>query len=349
MSDPLQRFIETVVGHAEADPARAPQVYGAAAEDLRSMARRQKNAQTAAKLQALAAEMTQRAQRPATVSDFGDLLSELAESYRQVGDPSDDQAPVARMSEIHDARTSGLPRVSIAPRSIREQTALGRQTTVKWQPTDEEGRAGIKQSQTLALWQGEKHEAQAITVDIGLVRPVLADSNPVSNRPYGLISYGSEGVIINVEVDIGLGMRATVVGSYVSVLVGMDAPLQDNPSIDRVGVAMTIAASIGFFAAPSLAPVIRTRYIDGLDTNATSDFIPRPNKSVLLLPPQSNIPGGTADYKFYDVTQTQVLYSLTLTNGALGNPIPLTDDIVFVTVKNNSAKGRFRLPFQLAL
>lgn len=345
MSKKLRDIVASFKNAAAENPSQAPQIYRKAASTFLGYAKDPKNAKTAAQLNELAARFSADAElaanRPATVSDFEDLLREYAESYEQVDD-NDDMGIIARRNEIHEERTPGLPRVSITPKSVNRSTRLGDVVTLKWQPTAAERNLGLKESETLLLWQGEKEESQTVTIDTILLNAPLQNNPDGGPRPYATVSYGSDGAVANVNLDIG--QRCTVVGSYVSVSVALNPPRTDYPQ----GQA-TIGASMGFFAAPSVAPVIYTYYIDDLGEGITSALIPRPPKAIYLQPIQSLVIGGSAEIYFYALDGTVVQYAVPYINGSQNVPIPITGDIAFLKVKNTGAGPRFRLPFELSL
>lgn len=347
----VNQLIETVVGQAIARPRAAKYILNDAAVTFAGLAADPRNTKIAQQLGAAAAQFATIANRPGSVSDFRDLLQETAQSYEEVGDIDNDMDLIARRAEIHDDRTRGLPRISITPKSVDEKTRLGDQATIKFNPSEQERAAGIKESNTLIQWQGYKEEAQTITIDYGLPQGLPIKNAIGSARFYGVVSYGSDGTIASVKHDIGNGTRLTVVGSYVGVRVAMA-----QPPIDLPGAVLSIGASMGFFAAPSTAPVMLTGYIDGLAAtgpSASSELIQRPAHAALLLPMQSSLATGTATIKFIgiDANPTSPLYVVSWINSAQNIAIPLTNDVAFIQVVNTSGShvNYFRLPFQLSL
>jgi len=166
-----------------------------------------------------------------------------------------------------------------------------------------------------------------------------ADNGP---RPFIVVTFGAEGAKVDVKMDAG--QRCTVVASYVGVVGSLNPPRTDfqKGQVD-------IGASIGFFAAPSVAPVICTEYIDDLADTFSSDLIPRPVKAMYLQPMQSLTLGGSAVITFYAADGTIPQYQVPWINGAQNVPIPLTADIAFIQVTNTGGGPRFRLPFQLSM
>ena len=302
------------------------------------------------------ANLASRYTRPPTVEDFQDLLQETAEAYEEVGgEGSDPMDLVARRRELHEERSPHGPSVSIAPETFNEDATLGRSVNLKYQPTAAETMNGVKESDTVAFWQGQKKEAQALTVDVGALVPQRIPPGedagaPHSARPFGTVVYGSDGNKISVNFDIGWGVRFTVVGNYVSVLASMAPPQTGRPA----GI-MTVGGSIGMFAAPSVAPVLFTEYVDELTNTDSSDFIPRPMHAVQLLPLLTDALLGTTQIDFFGfgggaIAATQ-LYSIVFPSGTLGmSPIPLAGDVAFITITNNTGVlANYRLPFQLSM
>lgn len=347
----LHDYVADVIGTAIATPDRASTVFREAAQQLARRAAGATHAQDATALREASRMFMSAASRPDSISDFRDMLRETAESYQEVGEPqSDDMAVYARRREIHEERTPGLPRVSIAPKSVTEATRLGDVATLKWQPTKIDIENNIRQQNTIAFWQGHKEEAQSVTVDVGLLEMPTGVNGTGGPRPYGLVTYGSDGAKTDVKFDIAFGTRFTVVGSYVSVLAALNPPRADFPQGQ-----VTVAASLGFFAAPSLAPVMYTEYIDGLSNNPVgnanlSALIQRPAKAMVLLPMQSSLALGTATIEFYALDGILPQYVVNWTNSAQNQPIPLSNDIAWLRVRNTGGGvANFRLPFQIAL
>lgn len=349
----ITALVKTAVRNAQREPARRSEILGKAAITFAGLAEDRRHIPEAPVLRQLAATFAEAAMQPATTDDFHEQLEEYHAAYEQQGSVSDLHNE-ARADALHDVASEaarGAQRVSIAPATWGKGATLGRSGTFKWAPAQQEIQDGIQQSGTLVMWQGEPHEACAITVDVGLVYPVVkaendADANGV--RPYGRVAYGTDGSISEVDFDIGYGTRFTVVGNYVSVVVGMSKPFgdADNPS-------MTVGASIGTFAAPSVAPVTLTKYIDadvGPDQN--SERIQRPVKAISMLPPLCNQSTGTTVVDCFGAGGgVTPLYRYTYQNGVpTSAPLPLAGDVGLISVGNLSgAFAQYRLIFQLAL
>lgn len=365
----IKDIVGRFVSMAKRDPQNAPEVYRQAARTFIGLAIDPKNARSTRALHNIAMDFAQRASRmqpqPVTIDDFTDLLQETAQAYAEVGDDVMDL--IARRREIHDERDPMAKRVSIAPETFNRDATLGRSAVIEFLQglTPEEQAAatatGIAEQQTVAFWQGTKVEAQAMTVDVGMVNPPPpGQAGEIflvpSVRAYGVVEFGSDGNKTSVKFDIGRGVRFTVVGNYVAVNVVAGPPSKTGTVYDPTA-PITVGASLGAFAAPSQAPLIMTEYLDNLDQGAgnESGFILIPMKAVQLLPVQSNLAAGeTATLEFYGygggTAPLATAVVAPLAANASQFPIPIPGDIAFVRVINNGATSRsFRLPFQLSL
>lgn len=351
----IRTYVETAIGAATAQPARRSEILGEAAMRLSSLAHHKDHAAAAPLLIELAEQFARAAmesETPATTDDFHELLEEQ-KAARDDGF-SDDLNIRARSEATHDAGEKEVtPRVSIAPASWGKGATLGRSGTFRYAPTSQDVDAGIQQSATLAFWQGQPHESQALSIDLSLVAlpmpigvlPAPSPGIDVSARPYGIVTYGSDGAIVSVRFDAGFGTRFNVSGSYVSIVAGMQAPM--------TGVApgtLSFSASIGAFASPSQAPVTLTEYLDALPNGATSAPIQRPQHASQILPVLSSSTAGTALLTFYGQGAGGALLSFSYPIGQLLQPIPLPSEVQYVTLKNLTGQAaNFRLMFQLSL
>lgn len=349
------------VGAAQKYPGDRPEIFRKASYTFMGLAQDPKNARSSQKLASIGLEFAAAAhrERPAVMDDFTDLLRETAEAYEQVGD--DPMDLVARRREIHDERTPLMPgQVSIAPESFNRDATLGRSAVIQnftgLSPDQIQALTaiGVQESQNVAFWQGVKKEAQAMTVDISLgFLPTLAvvqgESFSSTNvRPFTEIQYGSDGNRTTVRADLALGNRFTVVGNYIAVTIGMAPPMAGS-----VSTRITAGASIGAFAAPSQAPIFFTEYIDTLVIGATTPIIPIPLKAVQLAPLQTNLPlGDSVRLRFFDYGGALISQNFYVqAANVVMQPIPITGDVAFVDVQNNSATTALtaRLPFQLGM
>jgi hypothetical protein len=245
----------------------------------------------------------------------------------------------------------GSPRMSIAPASWNADTTLGRQVTVKYAPTPADIGQGIQQQQTAAFWQGEKQEAQAMSIDIGVVIPAFPTpgSATVDARPFASVDYGSDGTRSTVVLDVGAGRRFTVVGNYISVNVGMDPPHEGFTS-----AVMSIGASIGAFAAPSQAGLVRTVYFDALASGAFTPGTAIPQKAAFLLTPSivATAAAPAIIVAFFDVSGNNVAVWNYNTAGVQQPParVFIPGDAFFFAVSHAAGAPRaLRIPFELSI
>lgn len=254
-------------------------------------------------------------------------------------------------------------RSAITPPSFNRTTTLGRSSNIKFGATSDEMVQGIKETETVAYWQGDKIEAQAMAVDVGLVLPpaptfVQGLVTPRDARAYALIEWGIDGYRqSSVEIDVGLGRRVYVTANYIAVTVGMDRP---GPSMQPV--TLTLGAGITAFAGGTQAPVIRTRYFDALAQNTFSDLRPIPIRAVQMLPPMvgdattgAPVATGLLSMNFFGYDAQQIVqwtFDLT-TDAPFVSPQPLPPDAFAFRVNYTGgapgAASNIRVPFQLSL
>lgn len=358
MGASAKKLAEQFVGAAQraSDPEHRREILKKAAYTFMGLAQDKRNAPSSMKLAQIGADFALAAtrERPAVMDDFVDLLQETHQTYQEVGDDHLDL--IARRREVHDERTKPDPgHISIAPSSFNRDATLGRSVQITGSPTQDQSAQGIVQEQNVAFWQGIKKEAQAMTIDaslgflptINLANVIDGGALPINARPYGLVEYGSDGNRQKIPFDLAEGVRFTVVGNYIALSVGMAPPAAGSTS-----PVITAGGSIGAFAAPSLAPVIYTTYIDHLAAAGATDFIAIPLRAKAVLPIQSGLNvGETFTLNFYDTGGnfiTRVFYQQSYNQPV--SPVPITGDVAFVTLDNNSAAANaFRIPWQLSL
>jgi hypothetical protein len=378
----IQQIAGVYIGAAKKNPKNAPGIFRKAAADFVGMAMDPANARNRDRLHRVAMDFAQTASnfRPPTSNDFLTLLKETAQAFEEVGtsEGDDPMDTIARSREVHDEKDPHGPSISIAPETFNKDATLGRLATILSfvnYPTaasspeaQSAARAvaeknGIAQAQTVAFWQGKKREAQAITVDVALalLPNFLQQSGEVfslqNNRPYGLVEFGADGNRTTVKFDLANGKRLTVVGNYVSVSVGMDPPRAGDSS-----TPLTYGASMGAFAAPSMAPLILTSYIDDLSNVhtvtptgfANEIIVPIPLKAAFLLPLETDcVINETAQLDFLDVGG-DIMFTrfYKQSDTSWMKTVSLVGDVSFVKITNatgNAGVRNFRLPFQLSL
>lgn len=360
MSTALNAMIQEVVAQAARNPVEAREVLARGSQRFRKLAADPRNARVAASLVQAAAMFDESVESlpVGTTTDFQHLLNAAAAAYDQEG--GDEMAALAaRVNLLEDGESA--QRVRNTPPSIDAEAVLGRVTSVKWNPTSEEERNYVRQSDTVIFWQGQKNESQALTVDIGFDMsvdstvtpdaPAFVDPNVVP-RPYADIVYGSDGFKDSVRIDVGIGTRFTIPANYVSVLVGMQKP----PAGKESGV-MRIGGNLGFFGCTSVAPITRTIYLDDIPSvgSGSKVYFERPKKSIVMLTPQcalsSTSLGGTAVIQIFDAAGN-VLSRISFQNSSniAISPISLSNDARYFSLENTSdTSANFRISFQLAL
>jgi len=246
--------------------------------------------------------------------------------------------------------------LSVQPKSFNQTTLLGRTAKITHAPTAEQIAQGIAETQTVAYWQGLKVKSQAMTIDVGTV--ITPDPGPrgsarPSARPYVLLQYGADGNMQNVvQFDAGTGRRATVIGNYISVSIGMDPPLTGQPS-----AVMTWGGSIAAFAAASVAPLFRSVYCDDLAAGVRTGFLHVPLRADTFwtpAPTQSFGPGvftGIITIDFFDFGGNPVGRWTWDFSAAAPPPgaWPVPPDAFLFTVLSSVNHTFLRVPFQLSL
>jgi hypothetical protein len=373
MANNAKSIAAQFIGEARRNPRMAPTILRRAAATFAGAATDPRNQHIQQKLTAIgldfAGAAAQAAEKQASQSDFRTLLEQTAAAWDEIGPEAAMMASGAldaTAQQRSDVATQALAEnaVSIQPASfLNKDATLGRSATVTFNPSPDQIQQNILSSQTVAFWQGAKKESQAMTVDIGTVIPgVEVSSNnrfvsAVSARPFAILQYGADGNTQNsIPVDVGLGRRITVVGNYISVVVGMDPP---RPRVGRVffsPAVLTIGASIGTFAAESQAPVIRSLYFDTLVAGAFSDAVPLPLRATYLLPPMGASTTDTLTVRFLDVSK-ELIGEFAYTFSPVGpfmTPYPVPASAYWVAVKSatgvgSSGTNSVIVPFQLSL
>jgi len=364
-----QKIADTFVGMAARAPnhrvradilRRGAATFAGMASDPNLKSERARNFLTHIGLE-FAGASAQAAQSP-TTSDFTQLLRDTAQAWEELGPEGAALTSAAMNAQalqagIANANNPGVSQsVSIAPASFNgSNVTLGRSVQVCFAPTTDQIAQGIQQSQTVAFWQGSRQEAQAMSIDFGTVLtpvpPQHFGTGP-NARPYAMIQYGSDGNTQNAAtLDLGLGRRITVVGNYISVIVGMDPPVSGELS-----AVMTLGASIGTFAAPSHAPVFRTLYIDDTDSTSFTDYLAIPLRAVRMYPPMvGNAFGGAfglLQIDFFDVSGhfvTEWKHDYSVDFGVSLQPYVVPPDAFFINLKYSLNNGNIRVPFELSL
>lgn len=340
-----------VVKQAYADVSQAPLIFHNASMYFQQLAVLPENAPIAPLLRSNAAEFAR------AVTQFQMLLPEppqpaMIDAASNVAPEAVAPNQVALSSNIVSLSKETINRVTISPAGLdNPNTVLGRTFDIKYNPTQQEQDNGIMNNVTVIYWKGSKHESQSMTVDLAMFDALPPEpTGNFSIRPFGRVQYGADGTYGQAKFDINRGTRFTVIGDYISVSIGMDAPRPTYNSAVR-----TIGGSLGFFAAPSLAPVTLTQYIDDLANPGGVASFPIPTRATAILPIQSSDPDfGLLSLLFFELGGG-IITRLNIPAGSQISPIPLTPDMAFMQVINNSPGPyadpviQVRIPFQLNL
>ena len=206
-----------------------------------------------------------------------------------------------------------------------------------------------------ANWVGDDSETCPITITLAPVQQIgtftLSTRRPGA-RPYAIIQFGTRGMMVQAQVDIGTGCQLTVSGSSCTVQValdgytaGADIPLNDQISMILAGM---ISAFNPIFRT---APLTRTIYFDGADAAAGIATVPPFAKNVKFW--RNDSTAGPVTFTFFDSGEPRYTYTLPATTGDgvtgyMFNPIPLDGSIISVGF-NGAGTGQSCLIFELDL
>lgn len=188
----------------------------------------------------------------------------------------------------------------------------------------------------VANWGGEDSEVLPVTITLAPQQQFSTTFNVSSidpsppgmaaARPYGIVQFGSRGALVKAEIDIALGTQFTVNASTVIVQVGMD-------SDSGTAISMKLSGMLGFYPIMRTAPLTRTRYIEGVATNAVEYVtVPPFSKTVTFMWSPAS-PAPTVGVLFYDsnFNALTVTGAATLTASQNGTAtFVLPNDVVFV-------------------
>lgn len=200
----------------------------------------------------------------------------------------------------------------------------------------------------VANWIGKSIESCIVNVVFTPVGQVTDANRTVSGlgqflRPYGIVRWGNEGALAIAEVDIGTGRQFSVGGSMVSLSVAME----EIPGTNIYDGSMTLAGmlSIGTVARAG-SPITRTLYLDDIVGGGTATFrVPPFAKKVSLWRTPVT---SAATLRLWGAGSTLEYSFLLAANAYMLDPIPLSDDIIFVQVNDTGGAGLDgRLIFEL--
>jgi hypothetical protein len=308
-----------------------------------------------------------------TTNDFTQILRDTAQAWADLGpDATDSNATMDAMAvertNVASAPTT-VPNVCVQPSSFNNKdVTLGRVATLTGTPTQTQIQQGIVQSQTVAFWQGAKRESTVISIDFGEnATPQPSPQGSGFNydaRLYAQIQYGADGFTAsNAIVDVGLGRRISVVGNYVSVVVGMEPSTTAGVNTPVVSVG----AALGTFGAVSHAPIIRTVTFSFSQWTATAAptiwLLPVtliPQRAVRILPPLGLTPlltGGTTTgviefFGYGGLSISSWPFAFSTPSSMSVAPIPIPGHAYYFVIVVQSATNpavNVTVPFELSL
>jgi hypothetical protein len=220
-------------------------------------------------------------------------------------------------------------------------------------------------SQPLLMWNGANFgENLAFTIDFTVqstngtagqypdksgppppIHPGPPTPAPYDYSPYCILSSGAGDIGGDLfEVDVDTGGRVTLAGSFLTVKVAMDAPLTGY----NAGT-MNIAAYIGLFAAPSVAPVKRTRRTDTVADGTNSSDLIIPPRSKQIMPILCSDKSATGEVHIQNANGNDLAAWL-FSSGTTIASVPLPLGAYKVVIKNTSGfPASFQVPFQIGV
>lgn len=186
----------------------------------------------------------------------------------------------------------------------------------------------------------------------------VATGLPLSYRAQAQVIFSSPSVTEDYfYADVGRGQRCTFSASRVSVT--MEAR---TPPPGYLGGALGVYAAIGYGTSPSLAPVVRTEYVDNLPapvlhpstgfvTISTTALLAVPRRANFLLPVRTSLSGALIGLSFFDSSGAPTT-SLQYASGNMITPAPIGDDedqIQFTSFLVANGILQSRLVFQLSV
>ena len=287
-------------------------------------------------------------------TDDTDLAQQIKDAYPTADDLT--HKSLLRAKKQANAAAAAPP-VSTNPASSTG-AVLGGQLTVYSAPGMGNGVATPPGSplQT-ANWVGDDSETCPITITLAPVQQIgalsgLYTARQPGPRPYAIIQFGTRGMLVSAQVDIGTGCQLTVSGSSCTVQVCLDGytaganiPLGDQ-------VSMILAGMVSAFSPIfRTAPLTRTIYFDGAQAAAGSTIVPPFAKSVKFW--RNNSTSGPVTFTFFDSGEPRYTYTLPATTGDgvtgyMFNPIPIDGSIVSVAF-SGADSGQSCLIFELDL
>lgn len=197
---------------------------------------------------------------------------------------------------------------------------------------------------TVAYWTADDDaESRCVGVTFAML-PVSPYFGAYEVKPFGVVQFGTRGLLALAEVDIGVGCRFSVEASQVILQVCQD-PIGSGGNAST----LTLSGMLSFGSVSRPTPMTRTVYIENLLSGTTTAGIPiKPfAKSVSFwrAPVASDV-----TIEFHN-SSLGLLYSYVLAaNTIMADPIPLANDVTQIII-NASGAGNIthgRLIFNLS-
>jgi hypothetical protein len=198
----------------------------------------------------------------------------------------------------------------------------------------------------VAKWAGDDAETIPISVTIAPVQ-FLGDTPAVSQfkssdpfRPFAVVQFGTRGMSVKAEVDIGQGCQFTISASSIDLQVGMDS----DPSNSPPGTfQMKLAGMLSFHTIVRTQQITRTIYrgaFAGGDAANPNITIPPFAKSVTVWRQGSTVTAATAAPPMRVLflgKRGGTLYSIDVAAASyMFDPLPISPDAVFMVIQNQS-------------
>lgn len=197
-------------------------------------------------------------------SDFGDLIRQQHAAMEEAG--GDDLAAGSILKgQNKAAATAAAPATTTNPLSALD-SPLGNQVTL-----------AIGDLKEIARWTGQTIETRDVTIIAApkTLNIALPGDVPFSGefRPYVLASFGSQGYLTTVEVDLCSGAQFTVTGSMVVLQIGLVA-FGTNAAANTI--TLDVVGMLSFSTCMRTAPITRTLYFDNVVAafGSTAQIIP---------------------------------------------------------------------------
>jgi len=189
----------------------------------------------------------------------------------------------------------------------------------------------------VANWIGDDAETTPVTVTFYEVQAFQISAPKASGifRPYGIVKFGTRGVLATAEVD--MDQQFTISGSQVTLEVAMEITSGGTTE------TMLLAGMLSFKPVVRTAPVTRTLYLGSIaDAASVTVTVPNFAKSVTVWRGTAAVDTVACTIAFLDtIGLAGTYYIYTLAAGAYNNdPIPIAGNVRQITVTNNNGAGQ---------